>query len=131
MNTQFEKKNYCYFAVDKLIENEFIGFIGLSNQIFESDFLPAVDIGWRLKRNSWGNGYAIEGAKATLDYGFNSLNLDKIISIAPIINQPSINVMKKLQMNKVKEFNHPLLNLYPKIKPAPKSTHVCLGAINL
>ncbi len=48
MKTQFTESGFCYFAVDKFESNEFIGFIGIAKQTFESDFTPCVDIGWRL-----------------------------------------------------------------------------------
>ena len=103
----FEEKGYCYFAVDELETGKFIGFIGFYFQDYESEFTPAVDIGWRLHPDFWGKGYATEGAKACLDYGKDSLKLKKVISTAPQINKPSINVMKKIGMKKKLEFIHP------------------------
>lgn len=38
MQKQFEEKSYCYFAVDKLIDGEFIGFIGLSEPTYKPEF---------------------------------------------------------------------------------------------
>ncbi|RZK12370.1 MAG: N-acetyltransferase, partial [Flavobacterium sp.] len=69
MQQQFEEKSYCYFAVDVLDTDTFIGFIGLSDKDFESDFTPSVDIGWRLSEKQWKKGYATEGALACLKYG--------------------------------------------------------------
>ena len=109
MQNQFNEKAYCYFAVDKLDDGEFIGFIGLSDQTYKASFTPCVDIGWRLSRNAWGNGYATEGAKACLGYAFDVLNMKEIYSVAPIINLPSIAVMEKIGMEKMEEFAHPLL----------------------
>ena len=78
--------------------------------------MPAVDIGWRLNSQSWGKGYATEGAQACLNYGFNQLHLKSIISIAPKINIPSENIMKRIGMKKVQEFKHPLLKQFPLIE---------------
>lgn len=50
MKAQFFENGFCYFAVDKLENNEFIGFIGIAKQTFKSDFTPCVDIGWRLAK---------------------------------------------------------------------------------
>lgn len=113
MKTQFDEKGFCYFAVDKLENNEFIGFIGLSEPTFESDFTPCIDIGWRLKSSAWNKGFATEGAKACLEYGFETLKIKTINSIAPIVNGKSVQVMEKIGMKKVKNFNHPFLNDYP------------------
>jgi RimJ/RimL family protein N-acetyltransferase len=52
---------------------------------------------------------ATEGAKRCLDYGLQELALEKIIAVAPVINIPSIKVMQKIGMKKVKEFKHPKL----------------------
>lgn len=107
MTTQFEKYGFCYFAVDILETNEFIGFIGIAEQTFEADFTPCVDIGWRLDKKYWGEGYATEGAKRCLQFAFEEKNLDSIKSIAPKINAKSISVMKKIGMRYIKDFNHP------------------------
>ena len=61
-----------------------------------------MEIGWRLAKDFWKQGYATEGAKAALDYGFNVLNLDKIVSFTANINTPSQAVMERLGMHKVK-----------------------------
>lgn len=45
MINQFQDKGFCCFAVEKLENNEFIGFIGLSEQTCDADFTPCVDIG--------------------------------------------------------------------------------------
>lgn len=116
MKFQFQQKGYCYFAVDILDTRKFIGFIGLSEQTFKSDFTPAVDIGWRLHPKFWHKGYATEGAKRCLEFGFNYLNLNKIIAIAPAINTPSIKVMEKIGMEKFEKFKHPLLKEYQELE---------------
>ena len=109
MQSQLQGKDYCYFAVDVLETDTFIGFIGLSDKDFESDFTPSVDIGWRLDEKHWKKGYATEGALACLNYGFKVLKFDKIIATTPGINLKSEEVMKKIGMEKVKNFTHPLL----------------------
>ncbi|WP_291725379.1 GNAT family N-acetyltransferase [Bernardetia sp.] len=109
MTSQFEKYGFCYFAVDELETNEFIGFIGIAEQNFEADFTPCVDIGWRLDKKYWGKGYASEGAKRCLEFAFEEKGLDAIKSVAPKINQKSIRVMEKIGMQHVKDFKHPAL----------------------
>lgn len=116
METHYRQHGYCYFAVEELATEEFIGFIGLSLQTYDIDFNPSTDIGWRLLPNYWGKGYATEGAKACLNYGFKELNLKEIVSVAPTINLPSLAVMKKIGMVKVKDFKHPLLTAYPELE---------------
>ncbi len=116
MQEQFEQKGFCYFAVDRLDIGEFIGFIGISEQTYESNFTPCVDIGWRLAQKQWGKGYATEGAKRCLEYAFNELGLVKIMSVCPEVNKHSEVVMQKIGMRKVKTFDHPLLVSYEWLK---------------
>ena len=89
--------------------------IGLAFQEFTSDFTPAIDIGWRLKRNAWGRGYAIEGAKRCLEFAFNELAINKIISVCTIQNSKSENIIKKIV-----EFNHSKLIIHPEYEK-----HLC------
>jgi RimJ/RimL family protein N-acetyltransferase len=109
MQQQLTDKGFCYFAVDKLESSEFIGFIGLSWQTYEAGFTPCIDIGWRLSRKEWNNGYATEGARKCISYALHELEIEKIYAIAPKINLRSERVMKKAGMGKIGEFIHPLL----------------------
>ena len=109
MKEQLKERNFCYFAVDLIETNEFIGFIGLCYQDFVSNYTPFTDIGWRLSPKFWGQGLATEGAQACLDYGFNTLLLKEIYSTAPKANTKSWHIMEKIGMKKVTEFIHPRL----------------------
>lgn len=112
MQQQYTSKGFCYFAVETLNDNSFIGFIGLSEQNFEADFTPCIDIGWRLSQNQWGKGYATEGAKRCLNFAFNTLHLESIKATCPVINKKSEKVMNKLGMTRESVFSHPLLKDY-------------------
>jgi RimJ/RimL family protein N-acetyltransferase len=116
MIKQFENKGFCYFAVDKLEDGEFIGFIGLSEQTYEADFTPCVDIGWRIKSSEWNKGFASEGARKCLDYALNILKLEKVFSIAPKINTKSERIMIKIGLQKQHEFEHSLLTNFGRLK---------------
>jgi RimJ/RimL family protein N-acetyltransferase len=109
MQNQYAAKGFCYFAVDKLESAEFIGFIGLSEQTFEADFTPCIDIGWRLAAKHWGHGYATEGAERCLDYAFEALKLERVLSMCPAANKRSEEVMQKTGMVKLGGFVHPML----------------------
>jgi hypothetical protein len=106
---------------------EFIGFIGLSTPRFTAHFTPCVEIGWRLAYEYWGYGFATEGAKAALGYGFNTLKLPEIVAMTAVGNQRSRNVMEKLGMthHSGDDFDHPLLPAGHPITP-----HVLYRAYN-
>ncbi|MEN8251411.1 MAG: GNAT family N-acetyltransferase [Bacteroidota bacterium] len=116
LKQQFNDNGFTYFATEILETNEFIGMIGLAFQEYETNFTPAIDIGWRLKRTAWGKGYATEGAKRCIDYAFDELEIDKIISVCTINNKKSENVMKKAGMSIKGKFNHPELINHPKFE---------------
>ena len=109
MQSQLTNNGYCYFAVERLEDKAFIGFIGLSEQTYEAFFTPSVDVGWRLGKNYWNEGYATEGAKRCLEYAFHELKLLKVVAVAPKLNIRSEQVMIKIGMQKVVDFIHPML----------------------
>ncbi len=90
---------------------ELIGFIGLNYTDWESNFTPAVEVGWRLGSQYWGKGYATEGAKACLEYGFKKCSLKEIISFTVPSNVRSIRVMEKIGLKRDMngDFAHPKL----------------------
>lgn len=104
---EIKECGFGLYAVEVKATNEFIGFIGFHRATFESDFTPCIEIGWRLKKEVWGKGYATKGAKACLEYGFEELGFDEIFSFTADINEPSKQVMRKIGLEFVKEFDHP------------------------
>ncbi len=107
----FEEHGFCYFAVELLENQKFIGFIGLMHQDYESHFTPCVDMGWRLRKEHWGKGYATEGAKACLTYAFDKIGLEEVVAVAPKLNVNSERVMQKIGMVKQGEFKHPKIEV--------------------
>ncbi len=85
----------------------FVGSVGLARVSFNASFAPAIEIGWRIARPFWGNGYAPEAARAALDYAFWPLDLHQVVAYSPLGNARSIRVMKKLRMRYAGDFDHP------------------------
>lgn len=116
ISSLIHEKGWGFWAVELRETHQFIGFIGLHHQPEQFDFSPCVEIGWRLAKEFWKQGYATEGSKAALDYAFNVLNLDKIVSFTATPNKPSQAVMERLGMQKVKNFNHPKVPLHHELR---------------
>jgi RimJ/RimL family protein N-acetyltransferase len=57
---------------------------------------PGSEIGWGLRRDAWGKGYAVEAAAATMDYAFDVLGWDDVIHSIDPENAASINVARRL-----------------------------------
>ena len=100
---EWETKRYGLFAVELTASSQLIGFAGLSEPTFLPELLPAVEAGWRFTRQSWGNGYATEAARAVLDFGLIELGLPEIVSVHQVGNGASGRVMQKLGMRFDKE----------------------------
>lgn len=106
--TQFTAQGWSNWAVELLASGEFIGFVGLSVPRRPLPFSPCVEIGWRLKRAAWGQGYATEAAKGCLGFGFDRLDLSQIVSLTTLSNTPSVAVMRRIGMrNTHSDFEHP------------------------
>jgi len=91
----------------------FAGFVGLASM--PSFDLPAeggvrpgsFEIGWRLARDAWGQGYASEAAALTLDHAFARLGLSQVVSFTTLANHASQAVMKRIGLTRRGEFDHP------------------------
>lgn len=102
------KKGWGFWAVEVRESCDFIGFVGLNVPDYELPCAPCVEIGWRLAKKYWNNGYATEAALSVLQVGFTTLGLTSIVSFTPVLNKRSIHVMEKLKMyNTGKYFHHP------------------------
>lgn len=78
---------------------EFIGWCGLKYRPEQNE----VDLGYRFKQSSWGKGYATEAAFASIKYGFEKLNLPRIIGRAVPENAGSLKVLEKCGMQFLRE----------------------------
>jgi 3-dehydroquinate dehydratase / shikimate dehydrogenase len=115
ISNHIERCGWGFWAASLIQTGKFIGFIGLEDVYFSAPFnkfTPAIEIGWRLAFNHWGKGYATEGAKGALQYGFDTLNLEEIVSFTAVQNMRSRHVMEKIGMNhdETNDFDHPKLS---------------------
>lgn len=114
MSNHIEKCGWGFWAASLIETGEFIGMIGLEDVYFSAPFnkfTPAVEIGWRIAFSHWGKGYATEGALASLQYAFESLNLNEVVSFTTLKNMRSRQVMKRIGMHHdpKDDFDHPKL----------------------
>jgi RimJ/RimL family protein N-acetyltransferase len=105
----FEADGFGVWAVEAPGVAPFIGFVGLEHPTFDAYFTPAVEVGWRLAAAWWGNGYATEGARAAVRYGFDEVGLDEIVSFCIPANERSWRVMERIGMSHhpQDDFDHP------------------------
>jgi len=84
---QYVEDGIGRWAIIEKSSNEFIGWTGFKLVREERNNLTDFyDLGFRLLRKFWGKGYATESALASLEYGFDKLNFDKVYAMAHIDN---------------------------------------------
>lgn len=86
---------YGMFAVEERSSREIVGRVGLMLHPDWPLHGPKVEVGWTLQRTAWGRGYATEGAKASLAFGFDVLDLPQIFSMTRPDNARSRAVMER------------------------------------
>ena len=89
----------CLWALESRASGLFMGTAGLLHVSFAARFTPAVEVGWRLARPFWGQGFAMEAARAALQFGFEEIGLTEIVAHASVRNLRSRRLMAKLGMS--------------------------------
>lgn len=109
--THIDDYGFGQWVVERREDNAFIGVVGLQWVSFDAPFTPAVEIGWRLNSADWRQGYALEAARAALDFAFDTLALDEVLAFTVPANLPSRGLMERLGMRRdlQGDFEHPRL----------------------
>jgi len=109
IEAKIAERGWGLWAAEARATGEFIGFIGLQPPLDQLPCSPCVEVGWRLAQPYWGKGFATEGARAALRFGYEKLGLDEIVSFTVPANRRSRAVMERLGMHEDKAgmFEHP------------------------
>jgi RimJ/RimL family protein N-acetyltransferase len=108
---QIDRNGYGKYATEESDKGRFIGYVGLAPVDPAMPFAPAMEVGWRLTRTSWGEGYATEAARAVVAHAFGTLGLPSLVSFTTEWNLRSRRVMEKIGMTRDPDgdFLHPAL----------------------
>ncbi|MGE0725700.1 MAG: GNAT family N-acetyltransferase [Alphaproteobacteria bacterium] len=119
IRAHFATHGFGLWAVEVRGVAPFIGYAGLAVPRFEAHFTPCVEIGWRLARDHWGNGYATEAAAAVLGHAFGPLGLAEVVSFTVPANARSWRVMERIGMARdpASDFEHPVLPAGHPLRP--------------
>ena len=111
LREQVDRQGWGLWALEVPGVHDFAGFVGLAVPTFEAPFQPAIEVGWRLPVVAWGQGYASEGARLALDYAFDSLGWEEVVSFTASGNRRPRAVMERLGMHHDEhdDFDHPRL----------------------
>ncbi len=118
MRAEIDRDGFGWTAAEIRATGECIGFVGLHAAEIEPVVPPgSFEIGWRLAPESWGKGYVTEAAAALLDFAFETLELDQVVSFAVANNDRSTAVMRRLGMRRGQDFDHPgVPDTHPQLK---------------
>lgn len=103
-----QERGWGWWAVERRADGAFLGFTGLADVPLGLPF-TGTEIGWRLRRNAWGHGFATEAAHAALAFAFGPLGLTEVVSMTAATNLRSQAVMRRLGMvrDPAGDFGHP------------------------
>lgn len=109
----------AFLAVERRSDGAMLGLTGTGAIHFEIPTAPKLEIGWLLGRQYWGQGYAPEGARASLAHAFDALGAPEVVAFTARINQPSQAVMTKIGMvrDPAADFEHPSVPAGNRLRP--------------
>jgi RimJ/RimL family protein N-acetyltransferase len=103
------KFGHCYWAIERKADAQMLGFCGLMPMPEAVSLAPCIDIGWRLAATEQRKGYALEAARASLQWGFANLDCESLWAITVWNNVRSFALMDRLGMSRHPDldFDHP------------------------
>ena len=107
LKTYVQDFGFTFWIVERREDEEILGFCGLkrANAPGADAIAGEVEIGWRLREDAWGKGYAKEAAVASLDLAFDRFGADRVVAVTAARNLPSQGLMKRLGMARREEFD--------------------------
>jgi len=102
-----EANGFTFWIVERKADGEVLGFCGLKRADAPGTSVPgAMEIGWRLREDAWGQGYAKEAASASLDAAFDRFAADEVVAFTVIENTASWGLMKRLGMRRREDLDY-------------------------
>lgn len=91
---------HTFWAVERKGDGDLLGFCGLKRSNQAGGPIGMMEVGWRLREDAWGQGYAREAAAASLDLAFDRFGADEVIALTVEGNAPSWGLMIRLGMER-------------------------------
>ena len=117
IEARFDYQGFGLWALELPGTAEFIGFTGLNPMPSGVPGEGGMEVGWRLARSAWHQGYATEAATAALDVAFTGAGLPELWSMTAVLNEPSQAVMRRLGMTLYGHFEHPRVEPGHRLRP--------------
>jgi RimJ/RimL family protein N-acetyltransferase len=103
------QRGWGFWAVEEKSTGLFLGYAGLHAPATKFDFSPCVEIGWRISKEYWDNGYVLEAGRKILDCAFNIIGLEEVVYFSSIHNKIAETMVQELGMHKKLYFHHPFV----------------------
>ena len=101
------ERGFTFWAVERKADGALLGFCGLKIADTAGSPIEGLhEVGWRLREDAWGQGYAKEAAIASLDFAFDRLGSDRVVAITFIQNEASWGLMERLGMTRRPELDY-------------------------
>ncbi|RJF93087.1 GNAT family N-acetyltransferase [Sphingomonas cavernae] len=109
---------HCFWIVERKQDGALLGFCGLKRFNSEgSDLTGSFEIGWRLREDAWGQGYAREAASASLDHAFDTLEAPYVVALTVQGNTGSWGLMERLGMERRSDLDFVDPRFGPELNP--------------
>lgn len=102
------RNGFCFWAVERKQDGALLGFCGLKRADAPGSTVTGmIEIGWRLREDAWGKGYAKEAAIASLDAAFGQFYADEVVALTVDGNTSSWGLMRRLGMRRREDLDYP------------------------
>jgi RimJ/RimL family protein N-acetyltransferase len=103
-----EENGFCFWLVERRADQALLGLCGFKRSTVDP-IRGAMEIGWRLRQDAWGQGYGREAAAACLDWAWRNVDDACVIAVTVEANRASWGLMERLGMrrNRALDFDHP------------------------
>ena len=91
---------HTFWVVERKADGAILGFCGLKRCNQAGGPQGMMEVGWRLREDAWGQGYAREAATASLDLAFKRFGADEVVALTVARNTASWGLMKRLGMQR-------------------------------
>lgn len=102
------RNGFCFWALERNADSAMLGFCGLKRADAPGSTVTGmVEIGWRLREDAWGHGYAREAALASLALAFERFGAEEVVALTVEGNSASWGLMKRLGMRRRVDLDYP------------------------
>jgi RimJ/RimL family protein N-acetyltransferase len=101
------ERGFTFWVVERKADGALLGFCGL--KIADQAGSPVegmIEVGWRLREDAWGQGFAREAAIAAVDHAFETLGADRVVALTFTQNESSWGLMRRIGMTRRPELDY-------------------------